>query len=142
MPRPTSESQSELTVLVDVPLLLRTDVLRNHLLVPAYRAYIVTTGPEMLPGKIPVPPEIIPRNPDRALAFDVSHDLRDAVLRRNSDQHVHMVHHDMPLENPAFLLGGEFAEPFAEYLPQVVHYRFLPVFGDEYHMVLAFPACV
>ena len=120
MPRPTSESQSELPVLVDVPLLLSSDVLRNRLPIPAYRAYIVITSPEMPPGEIPVPSEIIPRNPDCALAFDVPHDLLDAVLRRNGDRHVHMVHHDMPLENPAFLPGGEFAEPFAGHLPQVV----------------------
>ena len=96
----------------------------------------------MPPDEIPVSSEIIPRNPNCAPAFDVSHDLGDAVLWRNGYNHMDMVHHDVAFENTAFLPGGEFTEPFAEHFPQFVQYRFLPVFGDEYHVVFAFPACV
>ena len=45
---------------------------------------------------IPVSSQIILRNPYCVPAIDASHDLRDSVLRWNGDQHVHMIHHDMP----------------------------------------------
>ncbi len=96
----------------------------------------------MLTDEILVSSEIIPCNPDCVLVLAVSHDLRDAVLRRNGDLHVHMVQHDMSPGNPAFLLGGEFPEPFTGHFPQFVQYLLLPLFGDEHHVVFAFPACV
>ena len=53
-----------------------------------------------------------------------------------------MVIHDMAFQYRAFLLGGELAEPFAQYISEIVEYCLISVFGDEHHMVFAFPSCV
>ena len=53
----------------------------------------------MLPG------EVLPRSYERSryvdgtLPFDESHHLRNRPIRRNRQQHVHMIDHQVPLQH-------------------------------------------
>ena len=60
----------------------------------------------------------MPRNPDRAFAFDEPYDFTDLVPGRNGYQHVHVVRHQMPFLDPAVLQKRQFLGHAAEILFQ------------------------
>ena len=57
---------------------------------------------------------------DSALAIGEAHDLRNCIFRRNREQHVHVVRHQMPFFDPAVLVPGQVVKHLAEVLPKPV----------------------
>src|SRR5262249_32445397 len=66
-----------------------------------------TCGPELVAQKIPQLAFYILRNPDRALPFQKPDHLSHRKLRRDCYQHVHMIGHQVPFLDLAFLALGE-----------------------------------
>ena len=92
----------------------------------------------MLAAEIALPSVPVARHPDRALAFDVPDDAGDAVLRRNLDQDVDMVGHQVPFVDDAVLLAGKFVKDRAQLDAQWPVELFLPVFRDKNDVVETF----
>jgi hypothetical protein len=61
-------------------------------------------GPEVPYDEVALALAVIPRQVNRALALDESDHLRHRVLRRNRQQHVPVVRHQVPFFDPT--LGG------------------------------------
>ena len=74
---------------------------------------------------------------DGALPFDKSHHLRNRVFRWDGDHHVHMIDHQMPFFDPAFLLRGKSLENFSKVLAQLAVKGLSAAFGNEHDMVFA-----
>jgi hypothetical protein len=64
---------------------------------------------------------------------------RDRMLRRNRDAHMHMVWHQVPLDNLALLLPSQRMDNRAQLLPRLAEDGFPPAFGYEHNMILAVP---
>src|SRR5262249_43818617 len=86
---------------------LFADVPPDDRFVPADGRNEVTARPEVLPHEVAPPVHERPRNVDGALALDEPDDVRNGVLRRDRDEHVHVVGHQVALLDSAFLLLGE-----------------------------------
>ena len=125
-------------VLLPVAFFLVADVGPDDFLIPAHRACVEPPGPEMLAAEIALPSVPVARHPDCALAFDVPDDAGDAVLRRNLDQDVDMVGHQVPFVDDAVLLPGKFVKDRAQLDAQWPVELFLPVFRDKNDVVETF----
>src|SRR5262249_61441575 len=86
--------------------LLLADVLADLLQFKPHRGNGITPSPEMLAREIPL---LAPQssNRDRTLPFEKPDHRGHRVFRRNRYAHVHMVRHQIPFENLAFLLPGQ-----------------------------------
>src|SRR5262249_49676207 len=115
------------------------DVLTDHAFVSPDGRHEVPSGPEMLPYEVPLPLHERPRDVDRALALAVPDDVRDRVLRRDRDHHVHVVGHEVPLLDPAFLLLRKRPEDLAQMATQLAVEHLPPALRDEHDVVLALP---
>ena len=105
----------------------------------ADRVHQEPAGPEMLTHKVALALPIDPREVDRAPALDVAHDLRHRVFRRNRQQHMHMIGHQMPLLDLQFLLKRQFAKHFAQMSAKLLVQGLASAFRNENHMVFAGP---
>jgi hypothetical protein len=76
---------------------------------------------------------------DRTLALDIPDHLGHGVLGRDRDQHVHVVHDQVPFQNLAFLPLGQLAKHLPKVLSQLLVQLLAPTLGDEHDMVFAFP---
>lgn len=65
-------------------------------------------APKSAPHEVALAPSPDARNVDGALALQEAHHLDDRILRRNRDQHMHVVWHQMPLLNSPLSLPGHF----------------------------------
>src|SRR5258708_29104485 len=81
-----------------------TDVLATDRLVRPHRRDEVPSRPQVLTNEVPLLPHEGSSDMNRALPFDVPNGLRHRVLRRNRDQHVYVVSHQVPFLNSAFPL--------------------------------------
>lgn len=95
--------------------------------------------PKMLPHVVPLPAGELPRDMNRALPLDLSDHLRDRVLRRNRDHHVHVVSHQVAFFDLAFLLSRQPVKYLAQVLLDLTEDPFPAVLRDEHHVVLTFP---
>lgn len=120
-------------------MLLIANVLSDHRLIPPNRRYKVPSGPEVLTDKISLLLPIHPGQMDRALALDIPNHLRHRVLRRYRYHHVHVIRHQVPFLNPAFLLQRQLAKYLSKVLPQLPVQRLSPTLRNEYHVVFALP---
>jgi hypothetical protein len=68
----------------------------------------------MLAHEVAFALSIDPRQVDRALALDEPDDLRHRIFRRNRQQHVDMVGHQMPFLDFRFFLQRELPEYLAQ----------------------------
>ena len=66
---------------------------------------------------------------NRAFSFDIANYLRHRILRRDRNQHMHVVPHQMSLLDPALFMRGKLAEHFPQILPQLRESVFLRHFG-------------
>ena len=55
---------------------------------------------------------------DRALPFDVPHDLRYRMLRRYGDHHANVIGHQMPFFYPALRLTSQLSKYLTKMSPQ------------------------
>ena len=118
------------------------DVGPDRLLVPTHRRDEISACPELVSGEILRLTLDILRDPNRALAFDEADHLGNLVFRRDRDQHVDMIRHQMALFDPAFPPPGQVVEHRAEVLLDFPEHRFLPVLRYENHMIFAIPCAM
>ena len=98
----------------------------------------VPASPQVLAGEIPLP-AIESGHRDGALPLQKPDHRSHRVLGGNSNADMHMVGHQMPFQNLAFLLSGQRVKNFAQ-LPTHLSEQYLtPSLGHEHHMVFAIP---
>jgi hypothetical protein len=93
----------------------------------------------MVPGIVLAPAHEGPGNVDRRFALDKADDLRHRVLRRDGEQHMHVIRHQMPLFDATLLLLRQAAEDVPEMPPQLMVERFPTILRDKDDMILAVP---
>ena len=73
--------------------------------------------------------------------FPFRNPITDAsgCLGGNRDAHMHMIRHQVPFDNLAFLLFRERMEDRHHLLTRLAEDHLPSSFGNEYHMVLAVP---
>src|SRR5271154_4818407 len=79
------------------------DVFPDDRFVSTYGRDEVSPRPETLTDKPTLALAINSRKMDRTFAFDVPHHLTDRVFRRNRQQHMDMIGHQVPLPRRDFL---------------------------------------
>lgn len=121
---------------------LIADVGADGVLVPADRVHEEPAGPEVLTHEVALALSIDSTRVDRALALDEPHDLRHRVFRRDRQQHVHMVGHQMPFLDLRFLLERELPEHFPKMPTQFLILRFPSALRNEDHMIFSGPGRV
>ena len=97
--------------------LLVANVGADRLLVPPDRVDEETSGPKVLSDEIAFALSINPSHVDRALALDVPDDLRHRMFRRDRQQHVHVIGHQVPFFDLRLLLERKPAENLAQMTP-------------------------
>jgi len=95
---------SELSA-VSIRFFLFADVLADLLQLEPDGGYGVSTGPEMLAREISLFATHSGYG-DRALPFQKSDHRSDRVLGGNRDTHMHMIRHQMAIQNLALFLPG------------------------------------
>ena len=123
----------------DVGLLLLPDVLRNGGLVQADGGHVVALGPELPVAELVLHVRVPVEYHQRALPLQVAHDARDAVLRRDRQQHVHVVGHQVPLDYLDPLVLAQLPEDLPKVGPYLVVDDFAPILRREHDVVLAHP---
>src|SRR5947208_11481411 len=93
-------------------------VLPDRRLVPSDGGDEVSPGPEVLSYEVAPALTMDPSQMNRALALDVSDDLRHRIFWWDRDHHVDVIDQQMPLLDPTFFLPGQLLEHFAEVLAQ------------------------
>jgi hypothetical protein len=96
----------------------------------------------VLTYEIPLPLSVHPRQMDRALALDKSNHLRDRVLGRYRNHHMHMIRPQMSFFYLTLLLLCQPSEYFPQMPPQFLVQRLPAAFRDENYMVFALPLCM
>src|SRR5215469_5366925 len=86
----------------------------DRLFVPSDGRNEVTSRPEFVTEEIAQFAYDILRNPNRALSFQIPDHLRNRIFRRDRDQYVHVIRHQMPLFNSAFLAPRQLVEYSAQ----------------------------
>ena len=76
-------------------------------------------------------------NRNRTLPFEKPDHRRYRVLGRNRDAHVHIVRHEMPFQNLAFLLPRQRMENLPQMPARLPEDGFPPPLGYEHNMVLS-----
>ena len=61
------------------------------------------------------------------------------ILGRDRNAHVHVIRHQMPFNDPTFLLPSQFVKDWPECLTNVPKQGFAAPFGDEDEVILANP---
>ena len=119
--------------------LLVLDVLPDYFFIAAHGGHKIPARPKVLPYKIPLLLAVDTRQMDRAFSFDVADHLRNRILRRDRDQHMHVVPHQMPLLDPALFLRCKLLKHLAHILPQFRVERLSPALRNENNVVFALP---
>ena len=126
-------------VLGDVAGFLLPDVLGDRRLVQPDGRHVVALRPELPVSELVLQARVPVEYHQRALALQVSHHARHAVLRRYSHQHVHVVGHQVPLYYLDALVLAELPENLPYVLPDLVVDDFAPILRREHDVVLAHP---
>ena len=81
-------------------------------------------------------------NGDRALSFQVPHNARHGILRRNAQAHVHMIDKEMPFLNRDVLIPSQLMENRAKILSKRAVDHFHTPFWNENNVILSIPRCM
>ena len=130
-------NSSELPV-CSIRVLLLADVLANLLQFKPDRRNRIAPGPEMLAREIPLF-TAQPGNGNRTLPFEKPDHRSHWMLGRNGDAHVHMVWHQMSLQNLTFFLPCQRMKDLPQMTARLPEDGFPPPFRHEHNMVLAVP---
>ena len=126
-------------VLGDVAGFLLPDILGDRRLVQPDGRHVVALRPELPVAELALQARVPVEYHQRALALQIPHDACDAVLRRYSHQHVHVVGHQVPLYYLDALVLAELPEYLPYVLPDLVVDDFAPILRREHDVVLAHP---
>src|SRR5262249_17184817 len=122
-----------------VLLLLIADVLADEGFIPPHRRHEVPAGPEVLADEIALPLAECPGDVDGALSLDVPDHVRDRILRRNRQQHVNVIDHQVPFLDTTLLLLRKRPEDRAEFPLDRAVDRAATTLRDEHDVILAIP---
>jgi len=123
----------------DVVGLLLPDVLGDRRLVQADGGHVVALRPELPVAELVLEVGVPVEYHQRALPLQAAHDARDAVLRRDRQQHVHVVGHQVPLDYLDPLVLAQLPEDLPYVAPDLVVDHFAPILRREHDVVLAHP---
>jgi hypothetical protein len=87
----------------------------------------------MVPGIVLAASHEGPGNVDRRFPLDKAHDLRHRVLRRNGEEHMHVIRHQVPLFNATFLLLRQRTEDLPAMPPQLMTERFPTILRNKHN---------
>ena len=118
---------------------LFADVLADLLQLEPDGGHGLTTGPEMLPREVPL--LAAPSGyGDSALPFEKTDHRSHRELGGNRYTHMHMVRHQVSLQNLALFLPGQRVEDFSQLPTRLSKQHLAPSLGDEHDMVFAVPS--
>ena len=101
--------------------------------------YGIPARPEVFSGEVLFLAGESSGNGDRTFPFQESDDRRDCELRRDHDEHMDVVGHDVPFENRAFFLFCKFVEEWTDRFSDVSIQDFPSLFGYEHDVIFAIP---
>jgi hypothetical protein len=119
--------------------LLVLDVGSDGFLVSSHCRDEIAPSPELVPREIARLALAVLHDPDRILALHEGDHLRHGIFRRDRNEHVNMVGHQMPFLDLALAAPRQFVEHVAKALLDDPENRLLSVFRDENHMIFALP---
>ena len=108
-------------------------------LIQANGAHTVATRPETAAKKRSFRFQDVPVQPHSTLAFQKTNRMRKAILRWNTQQHVDVVRHRLPLKKFDTALATEISQDIPQLTANLTIQDFTPIFRDDDHMILAFP---
>ena len=126
-------------VLGDVPGFLLPDVFRDRRLVEPDGRHAVALRPELPVAEFVLQVGMPAEYHQRALALQIPHDARDAVLRGYRDQHMHVVGHQAAPDYLDPLVFAELPQYLADVGPYLVVDDFAPILRRKHDAVLAHP---
>ena len=118
---------------------LFADVLADLLQLEPDGGHGVTTGPEMLPREVPLLAAQSGYG-DSALPFEKPDHRSHRVLGGNRYTPMHMVRHQVPLQNLALFLPGQSVEDFSPLPARLSKEHLAPPLGNEHDMTFAAPS--
>ena len=118
---------------------LISDVSSDHLLIESNRGHKVTSGPKILTCEIPGLPGKSSCYRNRTLPFNIDNRIRYRLFWQNADANMHVIRHQMPFHNLAFLLCRQLAQYPAKMLTDRSKYHLLSSLRDKYHVIFAIP---
>ena len=102
----------------------------------------VSSRPEVIPREVALPPEILPVDPDGRLPFQKPYGVGHTELRRNTQQHVHVIRQGMTFDQlhapPLTQLANDSPNP-TSHLPKDHPF---PILRDPSHVISAIPSDV
>lgn len=119
--------------------LLEPDVLPDLLFVSGNRRHEMSPRPEVLTEEFSFPVRISTRDLNRALPLHEPDDVCHSVLRGNLDEHVNMIRHQVPLDDPTYFLFCLSSQNGSHVPSDLAEARLLPLFRDEDDVVLTLP---
>ena len=123
----------------DVGGLLLPDALRDGRLVEPDGGDVAALRPEPPVAELVLQVGVLVEDHERALALQVAHHARHAVLRRYRQQHVHMVGHEAPLYYLDALVLAEPPQDLPYVGPDLAVDGLSPILRREHDVVLAHP---
>ena len=117
---------------------LFADVLADLLQLEPDRGHRVATGPEMLPREVSLLPGQSGYG-DSALPFEKPDNRGHRALGGNCDTHMHVVRHQMSIQNLALFLPGQGVKDFSQVPTRFSEKHLAPSLGNEHNMVFALP---
>ena len=118
---------------------LLADVLADLLQLEPDGGHGVTTGPEMLPREVPLLAAQSGYG-DSAIPFEKPDHRSHRVLGGNRDTPMHMVRHQVPLQNLALFLPGQGVENFSPLATRLSKQHLASSLGNEHDRVFAVPS--
>jgi len=115
---------------------LFTDVLADLLQLETDRRHSISTSPEMLAREVSLLAAQSGYG-DCALPFEKPDHRSHRVFGGNRDTHMHVIRHQMPLQNLALFLPGQSVEDFPHVLTRLSKQHLAPPIGYEHDMVFA-----
>ena len=118
---------------------LLADVLADLLQLEPDGGHGVTTGPEMLPREVPLLAAQSGYG-DSALPFEKPDHRSHRVLGGNRYTHMHMIRHQVSVQNLAFFLPGQSVEDLSQVPARLSKQHLAPSLGNEHDRVFAVPS--
>ena len=108
-------------------------------LIQAHSAHTVAPRPEATAKKRSFRFQDVPVQPHSTLTLKKTHRMGKAILRWNTQQHVDVVWHRLPLKKFDTSLAAEVSQNIAQLPANLTIQGFAPILRNNYHMILAFP---
>ena len=121
---------------------LLCDIFPNCSLVEPYRAHVLSLTPEMPITEFVFQIRMLVENHQTTLAFQIPHELRHAVLRWYTYEHVDVVRHEMTFDYLDSLVTAELPQYLADTFLVLTVYCLAAIFRREYYMIFTEPFCM